>query len=241
MAAETRTRILNAAEQLFAYGGLEGVSLRKIGAEAGVNSAALHYHFGSREALVEAVVLRRMEPIQRRRRELLDAIVSHGDEPRIHELLEVLVLPLVELVERRRRAGPAYIRLIARLFSDRKSLAYELAMRHFGEVHHELGAQLARALPDVPPAMLARRIALCIQAVLTTLSDPRPLQLAHEAGVPAADVADVARELVDFLAGGLSAPAGPAAQSSALPKRQPTDRPRLSNADPTDDADAAAR
>lgn len=203
MAAETRTKILNTAERLFAHSGLEGVSLREVGRAAGVNSASVHYHFGSREALVEAVVLRRMEPIQRRRRELLDEILASSEDPAVERLLGVLVLPLVELVEKTPRAGRAYVRLLARLYSDRKFVAYELAMRYFGDVHRDLGIQLAKAIPEVPHDILARRIALCVQVALSTMADPEPYEVAREAGVPPESPEAIASELVDFMAGGL--------------------------------------
>lgn len=205
MAVDTRTKILNTAERLFAHSGLEGVSLREVGRAAGVNSASVHYHFGSREALVEAVVLRRMEPLQRRRRELLDALLATEAPRSVESLLGVLVLPLVELLERKPRAGRAYVRLLSRLYSDRKFVAYELAMRYFGDVHRELGLELARAIPDVPPAVLTRRIAVCVQTSLAMLADPEPYEVGREAGVPSDAPEVVARELVDFMAGGLRA------------------------------------
>ena len=205
MALETRTKILNTAERLFAHSGLEGVSLREVGRAAGVNPASLHYHFGSREAVVEAVVLRRMEPLQRRRRELLDSLLATEAPRSVESLLGVLVLPLAELLERKPRAGRAYMRLLSRLYSDRKLVAYELAMRYFGEVHRELGRELVRAIPDVPPAVLTRRIAVCVQTSLAMLADPEPYESSHEADVPSASPEAVARELVEFMAGGLRA------------------------------------
>ncbi len=57
---DTRERILGTAEKVFADAGLQGVSLREVARRAGVNPALVHYHIGSHEALVEAVVLRRM-------------------------------------------------------------------------------------------------------------------------------------------------------------------------------------
>ena len=161
--------------------------------------------FGSREAVVEAVVLRRMEPLQRRRRELLDSLLATEAPRSVESLLGVLVLPLAELLERKPRAGRAYMRLLSRLYSDRKLVAYELAMRYFGEVHRELGRELVRAIPDVPPAVLTRRIAVCVQTSLAMLADPEPYESSHEADVPSASPEAVARELVEFMAGGLRA------------------------------------
>ena len=58
---ETRTRILDAAEELFMQHGFEGTSMRLLTAKAGVNLAAVNYHFGSKDAMVEAVFRRRLD------------------------------------------------------------------------------------------------------------------------------------------------------------------------------------
>src|SRR5258706_10616177 len=57
---ETRTRILDAAEELFMQHGFEGTSMRLLTAKAGANLAAVNYHFGSKDALIEAVFPRRL-------------------------------------------------------------------------------------------------------------------------------------------------------------------------------------
>ena len=64
----TREKLLDTAEELFAEHGLAGVSLRTINAEAGLSPAALHYHFGTQQALVEALLERRMPSLMERRR-----------------------------------------------------------------------------------------------------------------------------------------------------------------------------
>ena len=63
--AGTKTRILNAAEKLFGEKGFDGTSLRDITAEAQVNLAAVNYHFQSKDSLFDAVIERRIEPINR--------------------------------------------------------------------------------------------------------------------------------------------------------------------------------
>ena len=66
----TRMRILDSAEHLFSERGVNGASLRTIVAHAGVNTAAVHYHFGSKNGLLEAVFARRTVPIAEERRHL---------------------------------------------------------------------------------------------------------------------------------------------------------------------------
>ena len=73
MATDTKDRILDAAERLFADKGYSATSLRDITQEAEVNLAAVNYHFGSKEALLTALLERRLDPVNRKRLELLDA------------------------------------------------------------------------------------------------------------------------------------------------------------------------
>src|SRR5512134_3507154 len=71
---ETRTRILDAAEELFMLHGFEGTSMRHLTSRAGVNLAAVNYHFGSKHALIEAVFRRRLDPMNAARIAELDRL-----------------------------------------------------------------------------------------------------------------------------------------------------------------------
>src|SRR5688572_13037304 len=79
---ETRTRILDAAEELFMQHGFEGSSMRALTTSAGVNLAAVNYHFGSKDALIEAVFRRRLDPMNTERISALDkAEADAGGRP----------------------------------------------------------------------------------------------------------------------------------------------------------------
>src|SRR5512138_2861404 len=79
---ETRTRILDAAEELFMLHGFEGTSMRLLTAKAGVNLAAVNYHFGSKDALIEAVFRRRLDPMNVSRTAELDGVEAQsGSRP----------------------------------------------------------------------------------------------------------------------------------------------------------------
>src|SRR5258708_30447003 len=86
---DTKQRILDSAERLFAEYGFAGVSLRAIIADAKVNLAAIHYHYRSKEALFDAVILRRLEPINRARLPVLDAYAH----PTLAHVLEPFLSP----------------------------------------------------------------------------------------------------------------------------------------------------
>src|ERR1700693_5176052 len=87
---DTKTRILNAAEKLFGMSGFDATSLRDITAEAQVNLAAVNYHFQSKDSLIDAVIGRRLEPVNQRRIQMLDAA---GRSPTLEQILEAFMAP----------------------------------------------------------------------------------------------------------------------------------------------------
>ena len=99
----TKTRILNAAEELFALSGFDGTSIRAICSTANANVAAVHYHFKGKEGLAEALFERRMVTLSIRRQEMLDQLSSNDSTPSVHSFIEALVLPLAELMVGNRR------------------------------------------------------------------------------------------------------------------------------------------
>src|SRR5712692_10160930 len=90
----TKDRILDAAEKLFGTDGFEATSLRDITTNAQVNLAAVNYHFQSKDSLIESVIARRIEPVNRKRLEMLDAA---GENPSVEEILRAFLSPLLDL------------------------------------------------------------------------------------------------------------------------------------------------
>ena len=96
MASEdTRERLLNAAEQLFAERGISGTTLRALTKAAKVNLAAVHYHFGSKEGLLDAVVERRATAMNQERLRELDELERSAGEgaPQVEDILRAFFLP----------------------------------------------------------------------------------------------------------------------------------------------------
>lgn len=108
LALPTERRLLLAAERLFAERGIDAVSLRAIMAAAGANVASVHYHFGSKPALVEALIKDRSEQVSARRSELLDAIEASG-EVSARLLAEAFVRPVAELASSGEAAWVTFI------------------------------------------------------------------------------------------------------------------------------------
>ncbi len=94
---DSRRHLLDTAERLLAEHGLEGVSLRQIGAAAGeANNSVIQYHFGDKAGLIKEIINRRVESFEQRREELLAEAMAQGETPDIAHLLKVLLMPLAE-------------------------------------------------------------------------------------------------------------------------------------------------
>lgn len=110
LAVDTRTRLVETAERLYAERGINGVSLREIGAAAGQrNTGAVRYHFGSKQGLLEAVFEHRMVGINERREAMLADTSADDDLP---GLVAAFVLPLADMLGDRRHPS-WYLRFVA--------------------------------------------------------------------------------------------------------------------------------
>src|SRR5689334_21048676 len=117
---DTKTLILDSAEQAFAELGFGAASLRHIIRSAGVNLAAVHYHFGSKEALVEAVFARRIARLTQERLELLDICEAqtHDGELSLEGVLEAFVGPALRMTNAPASGGKAFVRLFGRTIAE---------------------------------------------------------------------------------------------------------------------------
>lgn len=166
----TSERLLEAAEDLIATRGLEAVSVRAVNAAAGANVAAVHYHFGSKEALVDAVLDRRMGELTERRMMLLRPLADVA-RPSVHAVVEALVLPLAEFAADPDGPGRTYVQFLSVLHAAGDAWRTRMGDA-FAPQYAHVESALQRALPDVPPPVVAFRLALVSAAMLGTLADP---------------------------------------------------------------------
>ena len=200
---DTRTRemLLDAGERLIAELGLDAVSLRMIMAEAGANPAAVHYHFGSRDGLLEAIFERRMGLTEPRRRVMMEALERSG-RPSVRELLRALVRPLLELPIELGEPGVRYLAFLAQVMRARSPVLMNIIARDIGDTLGRLVELLALALPELPPRVVVLRLLLGLEAALGALVDPELLVV----GIPDGEQPDPGRLealLLDFMEGGL--------------------------------------
>jgi AcrR family transcriptional regulator len=162
----TKERILDTAERLFSEQGYAATSLRSIIASAGVNLAAVHYHFHSKEALLEAVILRRSVPANQERLALLERCeLAAGDNPPpLEKVIEAFVAPTFRMARDPANGGMVFMRLLGRLHAEGDLLS-GILISQFRDVLERFAAAVRRALPDLPPAELFWRLNFAIGAL----------------------------------------------------------------------------
>src|SRR5690348_15121274 len=92
----TRELLIDAAAELFASQSVEGVSVRSINSQAGLAAAAVHYHFGSKERILEAVLEREGGPVREAINEQADRLLGRKAKPTTRQLVEALAFPYLQ-------------------------------------------------------------------------------------------------------------------------------------------------
>src|SRR6185503_10859631 len=173
---ETRTRILDAAEELFMQQGFGGTSMRLLTAKAGVNLAAVNYHFGSKDALIEAVFRRRLDPMNAARVAALDEIEA-GGAPGLEAIIRAFISPGLRMMEDAKGGGRNFIRLLGRTYTEPAKGIRQLIGQMYAPAMQRYKTALERALPQMPREELVWRMHFMFVTLAYTLAATDTVQL----------------------------------------------------------------
>lgn len=168
MTSPTVDALLDAAESEFAGAGFGAGSLRRIMRSAGTDPGAVHYHFGGRAALADAVLSRILAPLNQRRLELLEVAVAAG-EPSLAQLVEALVRPDVETGHALEARSPGRSRLIGAVYLRPIDFVEATVAAHFAPVADAFRPHLEASLPHLPFPTVAWRVRWCVFATVGAL------------------------------------------------------------------------
>ena len=203
-----REAILDTAERLFAEQGMESVSLRMINTEAGYSVAALHYHFGTRDKLIDELLVQRQGLILDRRQQLLDEL-SRKKRPDVRGISEALVLPFAELLFANPESGLRTIKFFFRSYVEQRK--HKRVRKITEQSYRIFDKLLAQALPKLSPDVLERRWAFATELTFQGLANADTI-LASRNTKPSlnkkpliADYQHYTALLLDFIVGGLAA------------------------------------
>jgi AcrR family transcriptional regulator len=205
----TKEALLSTAERLYAERGLDAVSMREITREAGQkNSTALQYYFSSKEALVSAIIVRRMKDGDYRRLEFLHDLELRGKLDDLRSLAAAMVEPIAVGIKSPKRwpGERGWVRFLSEVqrrpefdLVELSKTASDLGLRR---VYTLLGKQL-RHVPDV---VLRQRFRIAMSQVVHGLAEIDQLQERRGRSRQRFDVERAIETLIDMTAGALSAP-----------------------------------
>lgn len=201
---DTKQKILDTAERLIGDQGYAGTSLRHIIGEAGVNLAAVHYHFGSKEDLLDELILRKAAAVNAERVALLESFQAEakGRPVPVSRILLAFFQPMQEAGSR----NPQFVKLMARMYAE--GLLPSIVAKHFHPTLSRFVEALRRALPSLPEAELSARLQFMIGAMSHAVCGSlQPMPMLAPAAPP--DFRQTMRRLMVFLIGGLEAPPTP--------------------------------
>lgn len=203
---DTCGRILDAAEALFAAQGFDGTSMRVITSRAGVNLAAINYHFGSKQGLFEAVFHRRFAQLNAARTVVMDGLEAQAQGAPIKpsQILEGFFGPALAMAGDTEQGGFTFMRLLARTYSEPTAFIRTFMAREHADVMNRYVAALYRALPGVPAEEILWRLHFMLGAVSYAISGIDALRILG--GPLDDDPAQLGPRLMAFLLGGLRAP-----------------------------------
>jgi AcrR family transcriptional regulator len=205
----TKDRLLDTAEVLFSRDGYRGTSLRTLTAEAGVNLAAVNYHFGSKKALLMAVFARRLDHLNRIRMQRLreiDIMAREGQgTPSVQDIMRAFIAPMFLL----REAGEgsrSFTTLIARILNDQDPSTREIFLKYMKPVFHECYRLLCGVLPHLSRETVFWRLVFSTAAASRVMRKDDSMAMLNKAGSPLPDSEAVLSVLIPFVTAGMEAP-----------------------------------
>lgn len=205
--AGTKARLLDAAELLFMEHGFEATSLRQLTTAAGVNLAAVNYHFGSKEELFQAVLTRRLDPMNLERIELLERLEQEaaGRALNVEKILFAMLMPALRLARDEERGGKHFLRVLGRAYADPAPFIRHFLSQQYADMIARYKEAFLLALPHLSRQELTWRLHFTMGALSYTLAGTDALRLFAQVG-PVDNDELLLQRLAPFLVAGLKAP-----------------------------------
>jgi AcrR family transcriptional regulator len=208
---DTRERILNAAERLFMEHGYDGTSMRLVTGEARVNLAAVNYHFGSKEELMQEVLRRRLGVINQERLRVLDEAEAKADgqplKPSV--VIDCFFGTLFRVAADQKAGGDTFLKLLGRTMTDSSSFIRTFMSTEYADVLERYKQAMFRSLPGVPKAEIVWRFHFMLGATSYAIAGTDTLRLVTDWQLEEGSVEqdeNLLPRLMSFLLGGLRAP-----------------------------------
>ncbi|MDO6618382.1 MULTISPECIES: TetR/AcrR family transcriptional regulator [unclassified Shewanella] len=204
---DTKTRILDAAEKLFAERGFSETSLRLITSKAEVNLASVNYHFGSKKELIRAVLARYLDVFMPSAAAEIDRLFKNPQLANLNEIFSSLINPLLELNQVRQGGTTIFLQLLGRGYIESQGHLRWFITTHYGDYLKVFVKAVSESAPHIPPAEMFWRLHFTLGTIVFTMASADALNEIAEADYGEHnDTEAIIRKVIPYMAAGVSVP-----------------------------------
>ncbi|TRX56424.1 TetR/AcrR family transcriptional regulator [Thalassomonas sp. M1454] len=204
---DTKTKILNAAELLFADKGFTGTSLREITSIAEVNLAAVNYHFGSKKELIKALMKRYLDELTPSLVKSLTEVLESEEEQDLEDVFSAFVEPLLSLNELRENGTSNFLQLLGHSYTDSQGFLRWFITTNYPGIIDNFTAAVHKVYPELSSEDIFWRLHFTMGTAVFTMSSTEALiDIASNDFGLKLDVADVIKRIIPYVAAGVGAP-----------------------------------
>ncbi|AZG36389.1 MULTISPECIES: TetR/AcrR family transcriptional regulator [Shewanella] len=204
---DTKTRILDAAEKLFAERGFSETSLRLITSKAEVNLASVNYHFGSKKELIRAVLARYLDVFMPSASIEINRLHNAPENASLNEIFSALINPLLELNKVRNGGTIIFLQLLGRGYIESQGHLRWFITTHYGEHLATFVQAVSASVPHIPAAEMFWRLHFTLGTIVFTMASADALN-----EIAAADYGEhnnieaIIRKVIPYMAAGVAVP-----------------------------------
>ncbi|MBB1267962.1 TetR/AcrR family transcriptional regulator [Shewanella sp. SR44-3] len=202
---DTKTRILDAAEKLFAERGFSETSLRLITSKAEVNLASVNYHFGSKKELIRAVLARYLDVFMPSAASEIKRLNKASEQASLNEIFSSLIKPLLELNKVRAGGTIIFLQLLGRGYIESQGHLRWFITTHYGEHLASFVQAVKVSAPHIPAAEMFWRLHFTLGTIVFTMASADALNdiAATEYGEHN-NIEAILRKVIPYMAAGVS-------------------------------------
>ena len=214
---KTRILLLNTAESLFGQNGVTATSLREVMKVADVNMAMIHYYFKNKDGLLDAILERRLVPINQARLYLLGqcSLKADGKPLAMDDIIKAYVEPFIRLRDNANEGGADFLKLFAWLRMEPNFTYHQLMKKHLGDSLSAFQKELKRSLPNKTDEELNWKWAFLGGTVVMTITLMDQIDWFNDEGDMGGSADWIIKNLVNYTSAGF--------QSNFIP--EPTPQP----------------
>ncbi|MCF6288213.1 MAG: TetR/AcrR family transcriptional regulator [Proteobacteria bacterium] len=168
----TKERILNTTEKLIADKGFSGISLRTISTTSKTNLAAVNYHFGNKEKLIERMLERRLDNLFELRLSLLDELEAGSDKPcNLKQILHAFIAPALTMSNDNHQGGKRFMEVLARAYAEKSTFLHGLLTKRYANVIKRFALAIQRSCPNLDEKILFWRFHFIMGSLIYVMAD----------------------------------------------------------------------